>query len=598
MSINNSVYIPSVEAKDLYNSNNLKLPNEIGYNLKSKDDKYNLKKFKNSLDYSLDLIKIREIYKKVIRNNKFSFKFNKKEYTKHIVNVNFSYSHKLFNKSMKNVYIKAGYNYKDLLFQDSVCIVDGELLGIEVEKEVISPIAETILGKNFYFKDGKYKIKGEIETLMTKSELRSYLYNNGFNCDGTHYVRFKRSSGSSRLGKCLFINEKLYEKIHKWELCGLKIKEGDEVDLAAFEAYIALTLSNIIDTIKIKPENILIVDDYNSVFEDEVVAVDYKNGELKSESKTTTISNSIFDGQSLMDSSLFEKYKDKGMLLLRNRFFKSACFNTNIQQYFNDNNITEISQLNGFTIADKIEDIKLITTPSSIKYIKFGTIKQWLKNIEYDFGIVKYEKEPKFFNGRMVQTHYQLLNTLQLSKKEMNNFLSQTTDYFEKIKNDPDILRYHIKYPYDRIEKDFVAQSNIKNEAGFAMMGVNSDFCKTKLYHEFKVDVLKSIKRDLKKGHVLVNGNYSILFGNGLEMLNHSIKKFNGESILGIGNIYSKRFKFGEKILGTRSPHINSGNILLVNNVYNEDIEKYFNLSKEIAIVNAIGENIQQRLNG
>ena len=82
---------------------------------------------------------------------------------------------------------------------------------------------------------------------------------------------------------------------------------------------------------------------------------------------------------------------------------------------------------------------------------------------------------------------------------------------------------------FDRIEKDFVAQSNIKNEAVFAMMGVNSDFCKTKLYHEFKVDVLKSIKRDLKKGHVLVNGNYSILFGNGLEMLNHSIKKFNGE---------------------------------------------------------------------
>ena len=41
-------------------------------------------------------------------------------------------------------------------------------------------------------------------------QLREYFYENGFHIDGIHYVRYKRSAGSSREGKCLFIDERLY----------------------------------------------------------------------------------------------------------------------------------------------------------------------------------------------------------------------------------------------------------------------------------------------------------------------------------------------------------------------------------------------------
>ena len=88
------------------------------------------------------------------------------------------------------------------------------------------------------------------------------------------------------------------------------------------------------------------------------------------------------------------EYQEYGMILLRNRFFKSACFNTNIQKFFEDRGITDVSQLNGFTLAQDISDIKIITTPSSIKYVKFGSLEQWLKLLDEDgnFGVVKYEK--------------------------------------------------------------------------------------------------------------------------------------------------------------------------------------------------------------
>lgn len=598
MQKNNSVYILTAEAKDLYNSNHLAEPNSVGYNIRAKDGTINVKKYINALDYSLDLIKLREIYEKIYRRHDFSFRVNHKEYTRHVINVKFSYAQKEFNKAGNNIYVRSGYQFRDLKFDNHICILDGKLIGIETEVEVDEPYKDlSVLEDYFVYEDGQYKHTNN-EIVLNKADLRKELYikKNGFICDGIKYVRWKRSAGSGRVGKCLFINEALYQRMHKWETCNLKIEDGDAIDLAAFEAYISLTSSSIIDTIEIKPENFLIIDDYESVFKDTVVGVEFENGHLAAKTKEYEICNSIFDGQSLIDESIVpDEYKQFGMLLLRNRFFKSASFNSNVQQWFADNNITEISQLNGFTLAQDINDIKIITTPSSIKYAKFGQIQEWLDLIEPTFGIVKHEKPTHYFDGRMVSCHYQLINTLQLTEKDVESLLEASLDYISQVRNDPDVLRFHINYPYDEME---ITPLNSKNEIVFKLLGMNADFAKTKLYYDFRDDLVKSLIRDLKQGHVLINGNYSTLLGNGLEMLQHSIGKFNGESIIGKGNIYCKRFEDDKVLLGSRSPHICSGNILLAKNTENENINKYFNLSNEIVYINSIGENILQKLNG
>ena len=261
-------------------------------------------------------------------------------------------------------------------------------------------------------------------------ELRNKLYKDGFYCEGKHYVRYKRSSGSARVGKCLFIREELYYPMMKWSNMGLSFKKDSEVDLASMEAYIALTTSSIIGTIQIYPENILLIDDYESIFEDEAVVVEVENNKLRANNKKTIIKNSIWDGQSLLDESLFNgEYKDKGMLLLRNRFFKSCCFNTKIQKFFKDHKITSINQLKGKTIAKDISQIKLITTPSSIKFLKFGTYDNFLERMDSLFGVVKYDKKTHFMEGELVQTHYQLLNTLEFTREDMEKFLEDSFDY-------------------------------------------------------------------------------------------------------------------------------------------------------------------------
>ena len=433
-------------------------------------------------------------------------------------------------------------------------------------------------------------------TLSSVASLREDLYKNGFYCDGTHFVRFKRSSGSSRVGKCLFIDEKLYPAMHEYELLGLAVKDGQEIDLAALEAYIALTLSSIIDTIEIDPKSILVVDDYESVFKDRVIATRIVDDGYGTDEEEVEICNSIWDGQSLIDKSILGDYAKYGMVLLRKQFFKSCCFNTNIQEFFKDKGITEIKQLNGFTLAKNIEEIKLITTPSSIKFVKFGTIKQWLERIDNTFGVVKHEKKTHFFETRMVQTHYQLINTLQMTKEEVLEFLKPTFDYMDKLKTDPSVLRYHIHYPENYQLSDAALSS--KNDIVFRLMGLNESFTQTQWFHEFRKRSIDAFKANLRYGHVLIEGNYSTLLGNPYEMLLQSIGQFNGESYLGTGNVHSTRFGYDVDLLGSRSPHPGVGSLLVVKNKESEVIDRYFNLTDEIICINSINDNILQRLNG
>ena len=358
---NKGVYIPSIDAKDIYLSAHYIEDNPDGYNLKLKDGQYNLRKFINSLDYSLDLIELLDIYYKKYRRNDFYFKVKKHKYTVNVINLTFKYSVKEWNQMNKNTFVKFGYDYRNLIFEDCIAKNEsGEIVGIQIEDKVLSPISELpscFCVEDVEIKDKKDKTKikeiqkqykkiKEPKTLKTNAELRKELYKDGFICNGIKYCRMKRSSGSARVGKCLFINETLFKPILKFSSGGIELKVGQEVDLAAYESYISLPSSSIIDTLPISAENILLIDDYESVFREDVVETHNENGWLTTSEKNCEISNSIWDGQSLIDVSLMGDYSCYGMVLLRNLMFKSCCFNCNIQQWFKDNNITDISQLN------------------------------------------------------------------------------------------------------------------------------------------------------------------------------------------------------------------------------------------------------------
>jgi len=85
------------------------------------------------------------------------------------------------------------------------------------------------------------------------------------------------------------------------------------------EAYKALSLSSLKNKIELNPRNILILKDEYSVFDNECVNVTIdNNGDLTAKKETTTIKNNIWDGEGLLDKSVFDKngYSEKGMLFI------------------------------------------------------------------------------------------------------------------------------------------------------------------------------------------------------------------------------------------------------------------------------------------
>lgn len=612
MAKTNGVYIPSIDGKDVtlhnYESNG------NGYTVKQRNGEWSLRRFKNVFDYSIDLIECRKVFRKCFGSREsFSFKLKGKEYTPWIINITFNFSIKEFNrftttinKKSYPVYVKYGYDLSNIEFNDCVGFdSDGEVIAVICRKPIV--MANQIkgfkitteynesLGKKVTYYEAK-----TFKTIYSADQIRYNLYENGFHVDGVHYVRFKRSSGSARVGKCLFIREELYQPMFEKCRCGIEsAKDGEEIDLASFEAYIALTSSSIIDTIPIKPENFLIIDDCESEFFDEaVVTLIDENNRLKTyQDSNAKVCNSIFDGQSLIDKSLMGIYQNKGMILLRNYYFKSCCFNTNIQQFFKDNGITDVSQLNGFTLAKNIEDVKLITTPSSIKFYKFNSNKaDWFKYINPEFGVVKYEKDTHYFDGELVQTHYQLLNSLQFTKEEMTKFLQPSFDYLDALNTDKSVMRHHIKWAAGEFnERSF----STKNDIVYTMLGYDVPFEGTDIYKGFLKDTREAFLNNLREGHVYINGTYTTLCGNPYEMLLHSIGQFNiNNPYMKVGTVHNVRYNDGEELFGCRSPHVCTGNLLLTKNKRYSMIDRYMNPTNNIVYINSINENILERLSG
>lgn len=604
--VTGALRICSIDAKDFYISEHYIDESKRGYRLQRPDGTWNYKRFTNSLDYSLDVIKMQEVYGTVNHYEaiKFPFSFTDgyNNYTTQVINTTYKYSVKSFNRINLDTYVKFGYYPNDIEITD--CIgrdKAGNIVAVTANQDVMHPVEQ--LPKGFiYIRHegdalGHYEETSSMPTLVTTRELREWLYVNGFNVDGVHFVRFKRSSGSARRGVCNFINQQLYSRMNEWAKCGLDIHEGMPLDLCSYDAYIALTSSSIIGTIQLDPKSILMIDDYHSVFKCDVMATEETpDHHYVTNKKQIERDNSIWDGQSLLDASVYGEYSDHCMLLLRNRFFKSACFQTNIQKFFEDNGITDISQLNGQTFATDIHDIKMITTPSSIKYCKFGTFKQWVENIDSTWGVVKYEKFPKYMNGKKSACHYQLMQTLQMTFDETKKFIEPTLKYIVALRDDPAILREHLKF--SRYKDGSMIGAADKNEVVYNLMMLNDRFTKTKVYADFVNDLVRHQYNEAKVARIVVNGLYATLFGNGLEMLKASIGKFDGTSELGSGNSHCTRFEYGKTLIGTRSPHVTPSCVWLTNNVKQDEYDRYFNLTPAIVCINSIGESTLDRLSG
>ena len=61
---------------------------------------------------------------------------------------------------------------------------------------------------------------------------------------------------------------------------------------------------------------------------------------------------------------------------------------------------------------------------------------------------------------------------------------------------------------------------------------------------------------------------------------------------------YTERFNSGEYLAFFRSPFNSKNNLTYLHNVYHKNLEKYFNLGRQVIAVNLINTDFQDRNNG
>ncbi|MBV4450199.1 hypothetical protein KM792_11110 [Clostridium tyrobutyricum] len=470
----------------------------------------------------------------------------------------------------------------------------------------------------------KFKKKNDENILIDKKntkELRYLTYKNGFKLNGKKFTNWKRSSGKAREGQNLFIIDEIKNKCLEWSR--MKLNFDDKVSIASVRAYESLPLSSIIGAINIDPSSILVIKDYESVFHWKMSKTWLDGNKLKTETDDNKIEkNSIWDGMGLLDKSIFdanEIIKNKGMALLRNRYMKCAAFNCNLQQYYMDYCQKSKLDYNKYFVKDiygnpiKVKDIRLITTPSSLKIIKFNKVvlkklnkneddtawlRYWKEHCGNIFGVCKTEKPSHYNNGKMQRLSYQMINTIPfVSSLEIQNLISPEVKYVKRLKDD---LNFFLQEVNQMTTEDFISEADDNTDtveigkyidvtgAFIELSKKNEEFVNTQVFKDYKRNFINAYVKQLRRGKIRIEGDYCVACGNPVEMLKATTGNFNGTSTLKKNELYCSRFTDGENVVGFRNPSINVGNIGIQVNKYIPEINKYFNCTPNIVFLNSI----------
>lgn len=447
-----------------------------------------------------------------------------------------------------------------------------------------------------------------------KEEVRNIYYNDGVTVeyvkkdkDGNikksetiHYKMLYRSTGKAKKGSCMFITDKYYEKARDYLYMGIEPSEDNPM-IVEIGAYAPLTSSSIVGKIKINPKNILILKDIDRTFKTNVISVETDKDKhcIANKINGYTLKNTLFDGQALIDSSIFPSWGN-GYILLRHHFCKMAAFCSNIQKFFKDyfgDSYYSATVNDMFGNTHFVKDIEIITTDNAMKWLKFDVSYNywcdWVYKNNCMFGIVKTAHESKL--GEVQKMSYQMVNSLD--ECIMDNVTKESVNYVNKLKSDNiEFLNY--------LEKN----KNFSNdyEVLVALCNQNKEFVNSVYFRRRKEFIIKSYINNMKTGKIIQNAENLVIIGSPYAMLLYGATGH--EQIVDEDDTfcyekntiqcYTERFNDGDYLAFFRSPFNSRNNLAYLHNVYNHKYKEYFRFGKQVIAINMIGTDFQDRNNG
>lgn len=547
---------------------------------------YNLG-LRNHFDYK-DAMLTNSLFSDFLKNN--GLNVYKEKSTRDIICLEFNFGTRSYDEEVEHIHkmiIKNLQNEKD-----------------EEKKKQREEFYKLLLSEAEKNKDKYNKI--------SKEKLREEYYKNGVDItyvtrkkngeikktETLHYKMLYRSTGKAKKGSCMFIVDTLYDKAIDFLRMGIKLPDKNAM-IVEMSAYTPLISSTIVGKIKIEPENILIIKDFKSSVLQDIVSVELnEDGHCIAVKKNNyEISNEMFDGQALIDESVFPSWGN-GYVLLRHHFYKTASFKTRIQRFFKDyyGDSYETAKVKDMFGNDHyVKDIKMITTNNGTKWLKMGvSYEYWCKKVHENdcmFGVVKTAHPSKL--GNVQQMSYQMVNSLNLGT--MNDVVSNTVDYITKLKTDDSVF-------LDYLEKN----KNFSNdfEVLIALVNHNKEFIRSEYFRSRRYKIIENYINNFKRGKVIQNGDNLVIVGNPYGMLMHTVglnpeedPTLNVDSSNAI-QCYTKRFSDGEYLAEFRSPFNGFNNMGYLHNIHHPLMDKYFDFGEMIIAVNMIHTDFQDRNNG
>lgn len=412
-----------------------------------------------------------------------------------------------------------------------------------------------------------------------------------------HYLMLYRSAGKAKQGSVMFICSRLYKKARNFIYMGVKLPKHNSPIVEA-SAYVSLIASTIVGRVRIEPENILVLKDVDSFFKREVVSIGIdKDKHCYAERiQDYELKNTLFDGQALIDDSIFPKWGE-GYVLLRHHMTKCAAFHTNIQQFFKDyfgDEYESAKVVDMWGNKHYVKDIKMITTDNAMKWLKFSvSYEYWCEKVHENncqFGIVKTAHKSKY--GDVQRMSYQMINTLDV--EIMDGVLSKSKVYVEQLKGNNKVFLEYLR-DNENFSNDY--------EVLVALCEQDPEFTRSEYFRSRKKKIIDGYVKNLKFGKVLQEGDNLVMVGSPYAMLLHSVgedveqdKTFSNEE--DCIQCYTKRFGAGEHLAGFRSPHNSKSNILALHNVGSEVLDRYFHIGEQCVAVNCQHTDLQDRANG
>ena len=547
-------------------------------------------------EYNLGVRKNLSYTNAMFTNNLLSYflvehglKVSKDGRTRDIIGINFDLGAKSYTETLTKV-------------QRSIEVCKSKIDNDESEKERLD---------NLYNLLEFVESCSDLYVKKSKEEIRKEFYNHGVSITYTthdkngnikhqetiHYKMLYRSTGKAKLGSCMFISDRLYDIAHDFLYMGIKLPKHNAPIVEA-SAYISLVASSVVDRIYINPRNILILDDVDSFFLTNVVSINIDDDKhcYAKNIKDYKVKNTLFDGQALIDKSIFPSWGN-GYILLRHHMCKTAAFKTDIQLFFKDyfgDAYDNAKVTDMFGNQHYAKDIKMITTNNAMKWLKFGiSYDYWCDRVAMNgnmFGIVKTAHKSKF--GDVQRMSYQMINSLDIDI--MNNVSKVSREYIMSLKSDDDVFLQYLR-DNANFANDF--------EVLVALCEQNIDFVRCDYFRERRKKIIKNYVNKFRTGKVIQCGDNLVMVGSPYAMLLHTVGedvekddtfKQTNEAI----ECYTKRFDVDTQLAGFRSPHNGKNNILSLYNVSSYKLDRYFDIGEQCIAVNCIHTDLQDRANG